>query len=179
MSSKLPLSPVEHKILIAIGFLLCGFYFTNISDKAIATYNETVKSEQIEKERIANNHRGFSFEVCVFRSTPLYEKVLLFQFLLIPFLLLLLKKQMFASFIFSQMLTAFILFGYVGWIFETYDLMQSNDFLREENVSFNNYLLFQSTVLEFVLFLIFATLLVIQSALLMRFVVERFQAKIS
>jgi uncharacterized Zn finger protein len=63
MLTKHLLSPIEHKILITITFLLCSVYFINLSEKIIDIHNETVRSEQIKKEKAANNEKKHKFWV--------------------------------------------------------------------------------------------------------------------
>lgn len=179
MSSKILLSPIEHKILLVMGFLICSLYFTNLSDKAIAIYNKNVEDEQIEKRNFANNEENISFSFSNCYSIPIYETVLALQILTIPLLLLLIRKQHFARFLSSLFLTFFILFGYINWMIFSYTARKSNENFQIEETTFNTYILYQSTVLEFVLFLIVAILFVLQSAILLRFVIEKFQAKIS
>jgi len=179
MPSKTLLSPVEHKILFALGLLICSFYFVNLSNKIVATYNEAVKTEQIEKRKEADNERPISFGFSHCYSPPIYELILLLQFLTVPIIVFLLGKQQFAGFLTSLVLTSLTLFGYICWMIDSFLIRKYSEVFREENISFNTYILYQSTVLEFVLFLAFTILFILHFAILLRFVIEKFHAKIS
>lgn len=180
MSSNILLSPIEHKILLVLGFLICSLYFVSLSDKFITNYNKAVESEQIEKGKVANNEERISFGLSHCYSTPIYETILGLQIFTIPLLVLSLWKPNFARFVSSVLLTSFILFGYVGWMIFSYTGRKSNDFFfRVEDTTFNTYIFFQSTVLEFILFLAIALLFIIQLAILLRFAIEKLQAKIA
>lgn len=178
MSSQI-VSPLEHNILLALALLICCFYFTNISNKLIFDYNQAVQSEQLKKQRIANGEKEFSFDLYGGYGSPLYEIILTFQFLTIPLLCLSVKRNTLAKFIFSLLLTALTLFGYISWMIATYKLREASRDFTEDNLSFNSYILFQSTVLDLGLFLAFAILFILLSTILMRFTFEKFQVKIS
>lgn len=178
MSSQIA-SPLEHKILFAFALLICCFYFINISNKFISDYNQAVQSEQLGKQRIANGEKVYSFNLSGGYGSPLYEIVLTFQFLTIPLLCFFIKRKTFATFIFSLLLTALTLFGYIGWMIATYKLRESSRNFIEDDFSFHSNILFQSTVWDLILFLAFGILFVVFSAVLMRFAFEKFQAKIS
>ncbi len=179
MLHKALLSPVEHKILITIALLICSFYFINVSNKIIDIYNETVINEQIEKQKAANNEKNISFGFSHCYSTPLYELILALQFFTIPLLYFSLRKQSFKAYLFSLFLSGFTLFGYICWMIDTYIFRKASERFVEENITFNTFILYQSTILEFALFLTFGILFIVQSGVLLRFVIEKFQVKIS
>jgi hypothetical protein len=87
-------------------------------------------------------------------------------------------KRNFRSFIFSALLASFTFYGYVSWLVESREARKYSDFSNLQDTTFNSYLFYDSTVLEFILFLTFAVLLILQAAVLARFVIGKFQARI-
>ncbi|HEX8247987.1 MAG TPA: hypothetical protein VF599_07435 [Pyrinomonadaceae bacterium] len=172
------LSPSEHKLFFGIAFLICCLFFVNLTNKTINSYNEAIENAQIEKRYAANSKPKISFGIYCLNSTPLYEVILALQFFTNPLLLLLFLKRKAGRFICAGLLAAFTFSGYVGWIIYTYRARKSDESFYRADTSFNDYLLYNSTFPEFILFLIFAVLLVLQICVLTRFVIEKFQARI-
>jgi len=173
------LSPSEHKLFFGIAFLLCCLFFVNLTNKAVDRYNESVENGQMQKRDYANNQRKISFGLydCLY-STPIYEVVLALQFFTNPLLFLLFLKRRLGRFVCSFLLAFFTFSGYIGWLIYTYEARKSDEHFYRLADGFNSYLLYNSTVLEFILFLIFAILLILQAAVLTRFVIEKIQARI-
>lgn len=173
------LSPSEHKLFFGIAFLICCLFFINLTNKTIDSYNEAVEKAQIEKRAAADNKPKISFGLYhCFYSTPFYEVILALQFFTNPLLLLLFLKRGTGRFIGSGLLAAFTFSGYAGWLIRTFEAIRYDELFYRADISFNNYLLYNSTAAEFILFLIFAVLLVLQICVLTRFVIEKFQARI-
>lgn len=172
------ISPAEHKLFLVIAFLLGCLCFINITGKNIHYYNWQVEREQIEKRDSANNVEKLRFSDCSFGRPPVQLLVFGLQFLCHPLLFILFLKRTRARFIFSVLTTAFVFLGYADWLISSYQMRKSGAFFYIADTTFNTYLLYNSTVLEFILFLLFAVLLVLQLFVLSRFVIEKFQAKI-
>jgi|GEM_PF-3508647 len=172
------LSPVEHKLFFGIAFLLCCLFFVNLTNKTIAAYNESVENAQIQKRDYADNKPRISFGLYCLISRPIYEVILGLQFFTNPLLFLLFLQRKFGRFVFSVLLASFTFYGYVSWMIYTYRATKSDELFYRADVAFNSYLLYNSTVLEFILFLTFAVLLVLQAVVLTRFAIEKFQARI-
>ncbi len=178
MSSNILLSPTEQKILLVIGFIICSLYFINLSDKFITDYNEVVESEQNEKMYFSNNEQRPSFSGCNPCITPFYVTILGFQFLTIPLLFLSLLRRKFELFVFSTLLTFVTFIGYVSWMFYSYNVRKENGVFYLENTTFNSYLLYNSSIWEFILFLLLSILFILQISAFLRFTIEKIQAKI-
>ncbi len=179
MSSDTLLSPIEHKLLLVIGVLICSLYFITLSDKFITNYNEAVENEQIEKLYFSNNEQRPNFSGCNPCVTPIYKIILGFQFLTIPFLFFTLLKRRVIFFVISTFLTFFTFFGYVSWMFFTYSVRRENEVFHTENITLNTYLLYNSTIWELNLFLLISILFILQIYVFSRFTIEKFQTKIS
>lgn len=171
-------SPVEHKIFFGIAFLLCCLFFVNLTSKTVAGYNESVERTQIQKRDYANNEWNISFGMCVFKNIRAYDLILGLQFFTNPLLLLLFLKRNFRTFVFSALLASFTFYGYFSWMIDSHQARKHAGLLSLEDTTFNSYLLYNSTVPDFILFLTFAVLLVLQAAVLTRFAIEKFQARI-
>lgn len=172
------LSPVEHRIFFGIAFLICCLFFANLADITVAAYNEDVEKAQIEKRDEANKKEKISFAACTFGGPPAYTVILGLQLFTNPLLLLLFLKRTRPRFIFSVPLAAFTFCGYASWMSHSYSAIKHGAFIDAEKTTFNAFLLYNSTVSEFILFLLFAVLLVLQFAVLTRFIIGKFQARI-
>ena len=179
MSLNILLSPIEHKMLLVIGFLICSIYFINLSAKFITNYNDAVENEHIEKLYFSNNEKRPNFSGCNHCVTPIYTTVLGLQFLIIPLLFLSLLNKSFEFFVFSTLLTFVTFFGYISWMSYTYVVRRENGVFHTEDITFNNYLLHNSTMWELILFLLLSVLFLLQISAFLRFTIEKFQAKIS
>lgn len=179
MSPQNFLSPIEQKLLLGIAFLLCCLFFINLAEKTIAHYNEAVKNEQIERRDLANRNERISFSGCnPCKGTSIYEFILALQFLTVPLLFLPLLKRGLRLFFFSTFLTSFTLLGFISWMYYSYHYRKMEEVFRISDTTFNTYLFFGSTFLEFIIFIILSILFVLQISILTRFVIEKFQAKI-
>lgn len=172
------ISPAEHKLFLGIAFLICCLCFINIINKNIDDYNWRVEREQIEKRDTANNVEKIRFSDCSFGRPLIQTLVFGLQFLCHPLLFLLFLRRTGARFIFSVPASAFAFAGYADWLISSYSSIRHGAYFDVEKTTFNTYLLYNSTVLEFILFLLFAVLVVLQFFVLSRFVIEKFQAKI-
>lgn len=172
------LSQTEHRLFLGITLLICCLFFINLTEKTVAGYNTTIQNEQTEKRDLANTNERINLSGCFPCTTPIHETILPLQFLTLPFIFLSLLKRHLGTLILSFSLTSFTLFGYVSWINYTYYSRIAAENFHFMNMPFNNYLLLNSTVLDFILFLMLSVLCILQISILLRFVIEKFQAKI-
>jgi hypothetical protein len=170
------ISPAEHKLFLGIVFLLCCLFFINLAARTMNHYNWTTEREQIQKRGEANNEPQISFGVNSYK--PVFVTIVELQFFTNPLLLLLFLKRGRGRFIFSALPAAFTFYGYADWMLSSYSAIRHGAYFDAEKTTFNTYLLYNSTFLEFISFLLFAVLLVLQIFVLSRFAVGKFQAKI-
>lgn len=113
------------------------------------------------------------------KSMTIYEFIFWLQFLTKPFSFVLLRQQKLRPFTFSTILTLLTFLSFVCWAFRTYKFNATNEIPISNDVNFNNYLFHDSNTLEFFLFIFISILLILQCSILLRFVIARFQAKIT
>jgi hypothetical protein len=182
MSSDYLLSPAESKFLRGFILLLCLIFTYNLLNKAVDKYNEEVRWSQERNERRANNPntREISFGIYDISSgLPLWYLLYGLQFFTTPFSYFLLKKQKLNHFVISTFFTFLTFASFSAWTYDTFSFLKYEETTLLKDKGFNQYILYDSTLLEFVLFLSISALLIVQISILLRFVIEKFPAKIS
>ena len=179
MQHRYLLSQSENKLLISFVFLICCLFYGNLIDKTISDYNQAAIAKQIEKQEEANKVEKISFSDCHPCVTLVYEILVSLQFFFNPFIFFLLLAKRNYLFLTSTVFTSFSLLGFVTWMLFSYESRKINELFVISETTLNTYILYKSTALEAVLFLLFSTLFVLQISVLLRFVIEKFQAKIS
>lgn len=175
ISSNNFFSPTEQKLLLGIAILMCCLFFANFGSKIIENHNRKAELKQIENE----TGQKIEFSGCYPCVTPIFEHIIFLQLIAFPLIFLFLTKRRIGYFISSTFLASYIFFGYLNWIGWSYYIRTSVDDAHFVDASFYNYLFINSTFLDLIVFLILAILLVLQISILLRFVIEKFQAKIS
>jgi hypothetical protein len=107
---------------------------------------------------------------------PVSKKIPYIQIILIPLLAIFIFKQ--NKFIFSFIVSLISSFLYFYWVLETFWGRKTFYSFDLANETFNTYLMADSSVLEFVQFLLISIIFVAQTIFLSRFTIEKFQAKI-
>lgn len=174
MSFKSLLSSTEQKLLSTFALLICGLYFTNLADKAVASYNRSVRAAEAAQANIANGFEQISFGFSCHYVTPIYETLLVFQFLFIPLIYYWLSLRRTGGFVFSTLLTALTLSGYCGWLYRTFSAIKFDRSYDLAHTSLHGFLFFNSTSPEFVLFLALSALFILQISILIRFALIEF-----
>jgi hypothetical protein len=182
MSTETLFLKTEQRLLLNLVLLICFAFSYNLCDKAVLKYNEEIKAEQEHLKWRANNPNARQISFGLYDLAPVMPSwylLYLLHFFTTPLSYLLLKTQRVREFIFSTFLTVLTFLGFVSWAYDTFRFIKYEEGISWENVSFNQYILHQSTPLEFVVFIFISVLLILQISILFRFVAERFQAKIS
>lgn len=106
---------------------------------------------------------------------PMSDIIAVSQFLLIPIFVILLfvNRNLIYSFIF----TLISVIGYGYWIFESFAGRKLSEINYLNNETFFSYLMVNSSIFDFFLFLTTSILFMFQSFLLLRFTLEKFQIK--
>ena len=177
MLSNSVISSIEHKMFLAIALLICCLFFTNLFTKPIAEYNESFRTVQIVKSNSNDTNERIQLSGCYPCTTPFFITMLQFQILVLPVIFFSLFKRHLGNIFFSFILSLFILLGYAGWIEHTYYTIIYLENNHTLNSHFYNYFFLDSTILDFILFLMLSVLCILQFLVLMRFVIEKFQAK--
>jgi hypothetical protein len=172
-------SASEHTILMIIVLLMCFAFYKDVSNKIIDAYNEEVRWEQQQKMNEANGEPNFHFTLydsC--GGPPLWHLIIALQFATNPFLLFLIKRRTLGKFIFSTFLNFLMFYGYFAWANNAFNARVLNEHSHIADVGFGGYLFPGSTALQQFSFVLISALLVLQIFFLIRFVMERFNARI-
>lgn len=181
MFAKTLFSETESKLLLGLILTIAFVFYINLGNKTIDDYNQKVLSEQTKK-RIAADHPHkptVSFGLYSCYSTPFWYLLYGLQFFTNPISFFLIRVKSIGSFIASFIFTFVTFYCFSMWLYQTFKYLTIEESLLHEEFSFNQWVLYQSTKLEFVVFLLISILLVIQTFILLRLVTERFQTKIS
>lgn len=180
MSSNKFLSPIEHKIVLGFAFFICLTFFLHCYQLSVSKYNESVLNEEIHKMA---NHSGISFSVD-YVLPPDYTSLFVIQFFTNLLLIFLIWKQSLFRLICSTTLTAITTISllnciYVSWNYWFKIFHFSNLDEIEYNQTFFQYLKQNSQLLLPVLTFLFFVFFILQTFVLIRFAIQKFQAKIS
>ena len=180
--SKTFVSIVERRLLLLLMISISCAYYLTLETKAIEKYNESIRYEQEQKRLLADNPKitspSFGLSDCNSGAAP-WEWLYALQFFTNPISCFLLRKETLRKFLCAMFLNSITLFSFLAWSFQTFSILKSIEQLPESIQTFNQFVLYDSTKLEFCLFLLVGICFVAQWFILMRFVVEKFQAKIS
>lgn len=181
MFAKTLFSETESKLLLGLILTIAFVFYLNLGNKIIDNYNQSVLSEQIDKQSAANHPNkpsvSFGFYSCY--STPFWFLLYGLQFFTNPLSYFLARTKAIGSFIASFIFTSITFYCFSMWTYQTYGFLKYEETWLFKDSSFNQWILYQSTKLEFVIFLLISILFVIQTFILLRFVAGRFQDKIS
>ncbi len=180
MSQANLFSASERSILIIITLLMCFTFYQDISNKIIDSYNENVKLEQLRLLNRANNTEDFHFTLydpC--RSFSLWEFLIALQFFTNPIVPVLLRSQKPGRFIFALFINSLTFLAYFAWAYNAFHSMVLNQFYIIQPVNFGGYLFPQSTMLQQFSFVLVSFLLILQIFILARFLLEKFDPKVS
>lgn len=171
------ISDLEYKLLLAFFALTLLFSSIRTSDFVILEYNRSVERAEQEKNRIANNTPKISFSSC-FYYTRAYETIIPAQlFFLVPaFVCTFLRRTgyMIAS-LFGPVV---LLYAYFEWLQDSYYAIVGSEAINFDNTGLMSYLLYNSIANDFLILFSVSILLVVKSALLVRFAATRLHAKL-
>ena len=120
-----------------------------------------------------------AIDFCVYcpNPFPISKNIPILQLFLIPLLVIFIFKQ--NKFIFSIIVSFVSSFLYFYWVIETFWGRRKYELFDLTTETFNSYLLANSSILEFVQFLLVTIIFLAQMIFLSRFTIENFHAKIS
>ena len=171
-------STLEHKLLLAFFALTLLFSAIRTSGWIQASYDRWRERTRIEQEREASGGEKIRFAACDFGGPRAYESIIFYQ---IIFLLCAFGCSAFrhaVAVVLSTLTLLLVLFGYFGWLSDTYVLVVSSDYTYAERPAFTSYLLYNSTTLDFVILFSIMALLTIHSAIIVRFIDEGIRARL-
>lgn len=181
--SKTFVSTAERRLMILLMVLITCTYYLTLENKAVENYNQSVKYEQERKEYAANNPPqkksvSFGFSNCHY-GTPFWYLLYGMQFFTNLLACFLLRKGTFKRFTLALFFNFITLFSFLVWSYEAFTIYKTVERLPERIESLNQFVLYDSTKTEFALFVLVGICFAVQSFVLLRFVSEKFQAKIS
>lgn len=180
MQPKIIFSQNEQRLFLGLVFLAFTVFIFNFGNKIIESYNNEVALTQLEKKDLSNKPISNKFYIThCGSSATIYEFIYWLQFIFLPLSFYLLEKQKFSRFIASLFLHAIVIFSFFCWAYSTYSLNKFSEHPYQRVDSFNNYLLYGSNSLDFLFLALILILFILQTLVLLRFVAEKFQAKIS
>lgn len=177
MSPKTLLSPVENKLLLGLFLTVCCVFYIHCADNIIEGYNSEVKFQQVEKQSRANYARTSMFSHCTF-GTPISVQIFWLQFFTNPILFFLLRKPKASRFIISIVINSVILFSLSAWNLRNYEGYVLNDAFWLHKTPYG-YFGLSSHFTAFILAVLLFVFLILQFSIIVRFVIEKFQAKLS
>lgn len=176
-------STAERRLMLLLMVLITCTYYLTLENKAVENYNQSIKYEQERKRDLADNPPkrnsiSFGFSNCHY-GTPFRYLFYGLQFFTNPLACFLLRKGTFKRFS-AALLFNFITFtSFIAWSFEAFTIYKVTERLPEKIESLHQFVLYDSTETEFALSIFVGICFVVQMFVLLRFVLEKFQAKIS
>ena len=173
------LSTTERKLLLCLFLTICCVFYAHVADNLIDSHNAAIRSEQIEKQGIADNGARVSMFSCGYSiPPPFYVQLFWLQFFTNPIMFFLLKESKPGSLIFSLFINSVMTFSVLAWNLRNYDSYLYNQAYGLHKTTLG-YFGLSSHRLAFILAVLSFIFLVLQFSIIVRFAVERFQAKIS
>ena len=167
------LSDIEYKLLTVVFGVVLLFTAVRTSGWAVEAYNRHVEAVELEKKRKADGGPRISFSNCSYGRTPLFEVALFFQLpiSILGFVFFRLRRQ--KELVVSILFLGLLLFGFGGWAYTTYIYELATEYRLDGPPPYSSYLLYNSTLLDRLTLASASVLVVLQSAVLVRYSVER------
>ena len=167
------LSDIEYKLLTVVFGIVLLFTAARTSGWAVEAYNRHVEAVELEKKRKADGGPRISFSNCSYGRTPLFEVALFFQLpiSILGFVFFRLRRQ--RELVASILFLGLLLFGFGGWAYTTYIYQLATEYHPNAPAPYSSYLLYNSTLLDWLTLASASVLVVLQSAVLVRYSVER------
>lgn len=180
MQNKSYISALEQKLLVGFFVFISLWFYFHLAVTKIENCNKEVKIEQIKKNQEANGNQtdGISFGLYDMKGRDLVDEVFWLNFLLIPLIIFLLWKRKFSYFIFSTIINTLTTLSVILWNFRNSSAVSVN----EIHITYNSpygYFGLLSHITGFVLAIASTIFVILQLAIITRFVFEKNQAKIS
>lgn len=177
MTPKTLLSPTENKLLLGLFLTACCVFYLHCANTVIEGYNSEVKFQQLEKQSRANYSRTSMFSGCTF-GTPISVQIFWLQFFTNPALFFLLRKPKISRFLASTAVNSIMSFSISAWNLRNYEGYLLNDAFWLHKTPYG-YFGLSSHFTAFILAVLSFVYLILQISVIARFVIEKFQAKLS
>jgi hypothetical protein len=177
MHAKSLLSQTENKLILGFFLTLCCVFYLHFAENVIESYNNEVRSQQFEKQILADNKKTSMFS-CYCIAPPFYVQFFWLQFFLNPAVFLLLRKPRLSRFVIAAVINLLIALSLLAWNFRNYNSYLLSD-LYQIRLTFFGYLEISTNKTAFILAVLSFAFFILQFSILVRFAVKRFQAKIS
>lgn len=175
MQSKSYVSTLEQKLLVGFFVFISLLFYFYIAQTKIESYNREVEIEEGLKTLSPDQRVSFGdYPV----STPFLSQVFRLDFVFIPFTIYLLIKRKFSFFVFSAIINLFTKLSFLYWIYFSYNSYLTNEVHFLHNSPYGYFGLL-SNVTGFALAIASTIFVILQLAIITRFVFEKNQAKIS
>jgi len=171
------LSDIEYKLLTVVFAVVLAFSAVRTSGWAAEWADRQVKAAVAELERVAEGRQKISFSNCSFGRTPLAERVLPFQLPILLFAFVFFRLRHHVPFAVSILPLGLLLAGFWSWGYTTYRYKFAFDNPPGEYPPFSYYLMFNSTLIDWLTLAGVAVLVVLQSAVLVRYAAQGVSAR--
>jgi hypothetical protein len=178
MSPKHLLSSTENKLLLGLFLMICCVFYTHVANNLIESYNKQVESRQVEKQNLANYSQTSMFSCGYEVQPPFYVHFFWLQFFTHPISYFLLREKRISAFIVSALINSLMTFSVLAWNFRNYKLYLFNEVHWLDKHPYG-YFGLSSHLPAFILAVLSLIFLILQLSIIVRFVVEKFQVKIS
>lgn len=172
------LSTIEFRLLVGFSALVLLLGIIRTIDATIVENNRNFEKAQSEKVIEAGDQPKISFTGCNPCGEPAFKTIIALQ---VAFLVISLGCLFFRNlglFIISTASLLLVIYGYINWIIYSYQAVIGSEIFDYRNTTVTNYILVQSTTLDFILFLAVSVLLIVQVAILIRVAGERIYARL-
>lgn len=179
MKNSIFISNNERKLLLFLIFTAFILIYYDFISQIIQNYNQQVADTQRELLLDANEPNRIKFTYCNLGGRTAHEILFWLQLLTIPSIYLCLQSNRFSCFVISIPLNIVGLFSYFAWFITSIQSLKYTETQVFRNQSIAQTLFYKINNLELLLLAILTVLFIFQIFILLRFVIERFQAKIS
>ena len=166
------LSNIEFKLLLGLFCVVLFVGVIRIAEVSINLYNHSVAEAQLDQKRVAEGSPKIEFSGCNPCTSYPHQTIIPLQMILLPFAFWCLKLRGTCSFILSTSLLLLVFYGYIDWLKNTYKINVIREYFDFENTWMWNYLFYNASVFDFILFLGISVLTVVQTAVLIRYTMQ-------
>ena len=172
-------SNLEYKLLFSLFALALIISIARSREFAIGAYNRSVERARIEEQRKSSGADRIRLVACDFGGrSRAYETIIPFHFFFLLGSFAFAAARTIGTLLFSMLTLAVVVFGYFDWLRETQRIVLGSESFLRDQISLRSYLLFNSNYLDFAVLISVLALLAIEAGLLVRFLAERFRARL-
>lgn len=175
MQNKSYISTLEQKLLIGFFVFISLLFYFHLAQAKIEDYNREVEIEEGLKTLPPEQRVSFGDYPI---SIPILSQVFWLDFIFIPFIIYLLIKKKFSFFVISATINLFTKLSFLYWIYFSYNSYLTNEVHFLHNSPYGYFGLL-SHITGFALAVASTIFVILQLAIIIRFVFEKNQAKIS